>query len=280
MARENLRYAARTVTALQKDKPGWYATLVEKTGLAFEEVAQWQDVADRMYVPYDRELGIHSQDDHFLDQEPWDFTHTPAERYPVFLHHHPLMIYRRQIIKQADVVLAMFLLSHEFTIEQKKRNFDYYDPLTTGDSSLSASIQSIAASDIGYADKAYEYFRSTALMDLANVTGNVQDGIHLAATGGTWMALVYGFGGMRDHGGHLSFDPKLPAQWQRLKFPLMVRGMNLMVDIQHDAVTYLLRQGSELTISHQGQDVRLTGWEPRLCPLRSARPPALAAAST
>lgn len=280
MARENLRYAAQTVTALQKDKPGWYAALVEKTGLAFEEVAQWQTVADRMYVPYDRELGIHSQDDHFLDQEPWDFARTPAERSPVFLHHHPLMIYRRQIIKQADVVLAMFLLSHEFTVEQKKRNFDYYDPLTTGDSSLSASIQSIAASDIGYAEQAYEYFRSTALMDLANVTGNVQDGIHLAAMGGTWMALVYGFGGMRDHGGRLSFDPKLPAQWQRLKFPLMVRGMNLMVDIQPDAVTYLLRQGSELTISHQGQDVRLTGWEPRLCPLRSARPPALAAAST
>ena len=281
MARENLRYAAQTVAALHADKPDWYAVLVEKTGLTAKEVAEWQAVAAQMYVPYDQQLGIHPQDDHFLDQEPWYFSNTPAEKYPIFLHHHPLMIYRRQIIKQTDVVLAMFLLSHEFTPEQKKRNFDYYDPLTTGDSSLSASIQSIVASDIGYADKAYEYFRSTALMDLANVTGNVQDGIHLAATGGTWMALVYGFGGLRDYGGRLSFDPRLPAQWQRLKFPLTVRGMSLVVDIQPDTVTYVLRQGAELTITHQGQEVRLTAGVARSCRLDSARrPPALAAAST
>jgi alpha,alpha-trehalose phosphorylase len=281
MARENLRYAAQTVTALQKEKPGWYAVLVDKTGLAVEEIAQWQTAADKMYVPYDQQLGIHPQDDHFLEQEPWDFSSTPADKYPIFLHHHPLMIYRRQIIKQADVVLAMFLLGHEFTLEQKKRNFDYYDPLTTGDSSLSASIQSIAASEIFYTNKAYDYFRYAAFMDLANVRGNVQDGVHLASMGGTWMAVVYGFGGMRDEGGRLSFDPKLPTAWRRLKFPLMIQGMSLVVDIQHDCVTYLLRQGSALTISHQGQDVRLTGGVPRSCPLRSSLlPSSLAAAGT
>ena len=160
-----------------------------------------------------------------------------------------------------------FCWGHEFTLEQKKRNFDYYDPLTTGDSSLSASVQSIAASEIGYADKAYEYFRYAALMDLANVRGNVQDGVHLASIGGTWMALVYGFGGMRDQGGHLSFSPRLPAQWERLKFPLMIQGMSLVVDIQRDFVTYLLRQGNCLTISHQGEEVQLTVGVPCTHPL-------------
>lgn len=270
MARENLRYAAQTVAALREENPGPYAALVDKTGLAFEEIEEWRAAADQMYVPYDQELAIHPQDDHFLEQEPWDFSNTPVEKYPLLLHYHPLMIYRRQIIKQADVVLAMFLLGHEFTLEQKKRNFDYYDPLTTGDSSLSASIQSIMASEVGYAEKAYEYFRYAAFMDLANVRGNVQDGMHLASMGGTWMALVYGFGGMRDYNGRLSFDPKLPVQWRRLKFSLMIQGLRLTVDIEPDTVTYLLRQGTELTISHQGQDVRLTTGVPRSCPLRSA----------
>ena len=283
MARENLHYAARTVRALREGKPDWYAALVDKTGLAFEEIEEWQASADQMHVPYDQQLGIHPQDEHFLEREPWDFSNTPADRYPLLLHYHPLMIYRHQIIKQADVVLAMFLLGNEFSLEQKKRNFDYYDPLTTGDSSLSASIQSVAASEIGYADKAYEYFRYAALMDLANVRGNVQDGVHLASIGGTWMALVYGFGGMRDYGGQLSFEPKLPVQWERLKFPVMIQGMSLVVDIQRDAVTYLLRQGSELTIAHQGEDVQLTVGVPRTCSLRSSlneRAPALAAAGT
>lgn len=283
MARENLWYAAQTVSALREGKPDWYAALVDKTGLAFEEIEEWQAAADQMHVPYDQQLGIHPQDEHFLEREPWDFSNTSTDRYPLLLHYHPLMIYRHQIIKQADVVLAMFLLGNEFTLEQKKCNFDYYDPLTTGDSSLSASIQSVAASEVGYADKAYEYFRYAALMDLANVRGNVQDGVHLASIGGTWMALVYGFGGMRDYSGQLSFDPKLPVQWERLKFPLMIQGMSLVVDIQPDAVTYLLRQGSELTIVHQGEEVQLTVGVPRTCPLRSSlneRPPTLAAAGT
>ena len=267
MARENLWYASQTVAALREDKPERYAVLVDKTGLDFEEVAEWQAAADQMHVPYDTTLGIHSQDEHFLEREPWDFSNTPADKYPLLLHYHPLVIYRHQLIKQADVVLTMFLLGHEFTLEQKKRNFDYYDPLTTGDSSLSASVQSIAASEIGYADKAYAYFRYAALMDLANVRGNVQDGVHLASIGGTWMALVYGFGGMRDQGGHLSFSPRLPAQWERLKFPLMTQGMSLVVDIQQESVTYLLRRGSSVNISHQGEEVQLTVGVPCTRPL-------------
>ena len=137
------------------------------------------------YIPYDERTKINPQDDSFLDREVWDLKATPKDKFPLLLHYHPLVIYRYQVIKQADIVLAMFLLSHEFTQEQKKLNFDYYDPLTTGDSSLSACIQSIIAAEIGYDDAARKYLRYAVLMDLADVGGNVRDGVHVASIGGT-----------------------------------------------------------------------------------------------
>ena len=192
MARLNLRYAVDVVSGLREDDPAAFQALSHRTGLQAEEVEQWQRVADAMYLPYDESKGIHLQDADFLEHPVWDFENTPADGYPLLLNYHPLTIYRHQVIKQADVVLAMFLLGDEFSDEVKKRNFDYYDPLTTGDSSLSASIQGIAAAEVGYLDKAMEYGRYAVLMDLADVGHNVADGCHIASMGGTWMALVYG----------------------------------------------------------------------------------------
>ena len=132
------------------------------------------------------------------------------EKFPLLLHYHPLVIYRHQVLKQADIVLAMFLLGNEFSEEQKRRNFDYYDPLTTGDSSLSACVQSIIAAEIGNERQALEYFQYALLMDLGNVAGNVSDGVHIASAAGVWSSLVFGFGGVRDFNGRLSFAPRLP----------------------------------------------------------------------
>jgi len=140
MARENLRYAARTVESLQHEGPERFEVLVDRTGLEVAEIAEWKRAADSMFVPFDEQTGVHPQDDSFLDKQPWDFDSTSSDKYPLLLHHHPLVIYRHRVIKQADIVLAMFLLGHEFSAEQKKRNFDFYDPMTTGDSSLSVSI--------------------------------------------------------------------------------------------------------------------------------------------
>jgi len=181
----------------------------------------------------------------------------------LFLHFHPLVIYRFQVMKQPDVVLAMFLLGHEFSKEQKQRNFDYYDPLTTGDSSLSACIRSIMAAEAGHGDKAAEYLRRSLLMDLADVGGNVRDGAHIASIGGSWMAIVYGIAGMRDFGGRLSFDPKPTVLGaKRLRFPLTIRGQRLVVDIGKDSTTYLLEEGSELTITHRGEKIALKAGKP------------------
>jgi alpha,alpha-trehalose phosphorylase len=261
MARNNLRYAAETVEQLREKNPGIFRVLVDRTGLAMSEVAEWKNAADRMFVPYDKERGIHLQDDSFLDRERWDFENTPREKYPLLLHHHPLVIYRHQVIKQADVMLAMFLLGNEFTEEQKKKNFDFYDPLTTGDSSLSACIQCIMACEAGYLEKAARYARYAALVDLRDIAGNVRDGLHIASIGGTWMALVYGFAGMREHDGRLSFRPRLSrkAKTKGSRFRITIRGQTLEVnsDRETDQVTYQLVEGSRLTIEHCGEELEL-----------------------
>jgi alpha,alpha-trehalose phosphorylase len=262
MARENLRYAVHTVEMLREQHPDRYEALADRTGLEPREVENWRLAAEKMYIPYDEKTGVNPQDDSFLDRKPWDFDKTPPDRYPLLLHHHPLVIYRHRVIKQADVVLAMFLLPHEFSFEQKKRNFDFYDPLTTGDSSLSVSIQSIVGAELGYRAKAVEYARYAALMDLADVGGNVQDGCHIASMGGTWMAIVYGLSGLRDTNGRIGFKPLPPPYARRIAFNLRIRGCLLKIDITRDDVTYTLREGESLTFEHGKETVKLTPERP------------------
>jgi len=257
MARENMNYAAEVMTLMKKEKPERYAAIVDKTGFSPEEAEDWRRAAENMYIPYDKKLGIHLQDDTFFEKQSWDLDSEPAEHFPLLLHYHPLVIYRHRVIKQADVVLAMFLLGDAFSAEEKRRNFDYYDPLTTGDSSLSVCIQSIIAAENGYNELAFKYFRYAVLMDLADIGGNVRDGVHVASIGGTWMAIVYGLAGMRDLGGVLSFNPRLPIQWEGMSFPLTVRGSELVVEIVQNRVTYTVRKGKELTLLHQGREVTI-----------------------
>jgi alpha,alpha-trehalose phosphorylase len=216
-----------------------------------------------MYVPYDEKLQIIPQDDSFLDRELWDFQNTPSDRYPLLLFYHPLNIYRKQVIKQADVVLAMFLLGNAFSAEAKKRNFEFYDPLTTGDSSLSSCVEAIIAAEVGDIDKAIRYGMAALLMDLADVGGNVKDGCHIASMGGTWMMLTYGLGGMRDNDGTLSFWPRrAPEDNAILRFPVTYRGQMLEVEIGIDKVEYALREGECLVIRHETEEIQLTPEQP------------------
>jgi alpha,alpha-trehalose phosphorylase len=219
-------------------------------------------------VPYDDARGMNPQDAQFLEREMWDFDATPPERYPLLLHYHPLVIYRHQVLKQADVVLAMFLLGNEFTLDQKRRNFDYYDPLTTSDSSLSPPVHSIVAADIGDERRAMQHFRLALFMDLADVAGNTAHGVHVASTGGTWMALVYGFGGLRDFDGQICFDPLLPESWSSLRFPLTIRGRQVQVEVARDRLRLELEEGADMTVSVRGNPVELTAGHPASVPLR------------
>ncbi len=262
MARENLTYAARTLRDLGARNQRAYDHVVRATGLDAAEIEDWEKAAGSMFLPFDESKGVHAQDDSFMDKEVWDFAGTPDENYPLLLYYHPLNLYRHQVIKQSDTLLAMFLLGKNFSAEEKRRNFDYYDPLTTHDSSLSVCVQSIIANEVGYYDKALEYYRFAATMDLTDVGGNVRHGAHIASIGGAWMALAYGFGGLRDFGGEISFEPRVPEVWQRLTYHLSVRGSRLRVEATHDETTYKLLEGAEIAFSHCGKPIRLSADEP------------------
>jgi alpha,alpha-trehalose phosphorylase len=263
MARENLRYAGEVIELLREKEPDAYHALVEKTALQHSEVDAWLRAAENMYVPYNENLNIILQDDNFLDREPWDFRNTPSDRYPLLLFYHPLNIYRKQVIKQADVILAMFLLGDAFSSDEKKRNFEFYDSFTTGDSSLSSCVEAIIAAQTGQVDKAIRYGMAALLMDLADVGGNVKDGCHIASMGGTWMMLTYGFGGMRDDNGVLSFWPRrAPEENAILRFPLTYHGQMLQVEIGMDRVEYALHEGERLGIRHENEEIELTKANP------------------
>jgi alpha,alpha-trehalose phosphorylase len=252
MAAENLRLAADVVARLAADFATDYHRLVERTGLDPAEPEVWRRASEQIYVPYDDDQHVHLQDENFLDLKPWDFAGTPPEQYPLLLNFHPLVIYRHQVIKQADVVLATVLLPGRFSQQDRERIFEYYDPLTTGDSSLSESIQAVAAAAVGRFRSAEEYLVDAMAVDMADTAGNVRDGVHVASAGGTWMAVVFGFAGFRWRDG-VEFAPMLPTRARRLTFPLRLGSSLLEVDIERERVTYSLREGEPLAASHHGE---------------------------
>ncbi|GAA5207255.1 glycoside hydrolase family 65 protein [Microbacterium kyungheense] len=287
MARFNLRFAARTVREMAELDGEVYRQMVDRLALEPGEPEAWDRAAEAMHIPFSPSLGIHPQDHVFLEREVWDLENTPADKRPLLLHFHPLVIYRYQVLKQADVVLALFLQGNHFSPEDKLADFEYYDPLTTGDSTLSAVVQSILAAEVGYQDLALDYFRQSIFVDLADLHHNASDGVHVASAGGVWTALVSGFGGMRDHFGELSFDPRLPAAWPSLEFTLHWHGTALDVTVTRDelrvkagegdpvgfsvrGVGYVVGEGEEVVVALDGQGPVIAG-RPTLRQLGEAR---------
>jgi alpha,alpha-trehalose phosphorylase len=250
MAQHNLRAAAHAVQR--------HPAAARQFGVTDDEVASWRAAADKMFIPYDERLKVTPQAESFTEHEVWDFAATSPEQYPLFLHFPYFDIYRKQVIKQADLVLAMQLCGDAFTLEQKVRNFAYYEPLTVRDSSLSASGQAVIAAEVGQLDLAYDYFAETALLDLDDLEHNARDGIHIAAVAGTWMVLVAGFGGMRLHDNSISFAPRLPNNVERLAFHLTFCERHLRLDVTEKEVTYRLLNGSELKTWHHGKEIILS----------------------
>jgi alpha,alpha-trehalose phosphorylase len=271
MARENLRMAAAVVEDLQQHSQEHYDRLVAATNVAPTEVELWRRAADAMYVPYDQQARVHLQDDSFLDLKPWDFEGTAPEKYPLLLHFHPLFIYRHQVIKQPDMLLAAFLLDQEFTEADKRRIFDYYDPITTGDSSLSECIEAIVACAVGEVGAAHRYLLDSAVVDLADRNLNVRDGVHLASCAGTWMAMVNGFAGMRDTDGELSFRPSLPPHWGRVRFRVRVRGSLLELELRQGETRYRLIEGPPLSVRHVEESFLLEPGRERVFAIPIAR---------
>jgi alpha,alpha-trehalose phosphorylase len=242
-------------------------------GVADEEVAAWRDAAAAIFIPYDDELGVHPQDDAFTEHQVWDFAATPKEHYPLLLHVPYFDLYRKQVVKQPDLVLAMHLRGDAFTQEQKERNFAYYERLTVRDSSLAAGTQAVLAAEVGHMDLAYDYLGETARMDLDDLQHNTRDGVHLAALAGTWIALVDGFGGMRNGDGRLGFAPRLPPGLTRLVLNLCYRGRWLRVTATPTSATYALLAGQPLQLTHYETTLTLTVDGPATCPIPQAPVP-------
>ncbi|MFY1685489.1 glycoside hydrolase family 65 protein [Micromonospora sp. WMMD730] len=239
-------------------------------GVSEEEAAEWRDAATAMHIPYDEDLDVHEQVEGFTRLQEWDFAHTPTEKYPLLLHYPYFDLYRKQVVKQADLVLAMHWRGDAFTDAQKLRNFLYYERRTVRDSSLSACTQAVLAAEVGHAELAHSYLREAALMDLHDLNENTRDGVHMASLAGAWIALVGGFGGLRDHDGELSFAPRLSSRLSRLEFSLQWRSMRLRVDVRPHQTTYSLRNGGPDTVvelRHHGETVRVTSAAPVTVPV-------------
>ncbi|SCY89658.1 glycoside hydrolase family 65 protein [Alkaliphilus peptidifermentans] len=259
MAQMHLYYAVELDDFMKKEDLEKYESLRKRLELKDEEVQLWRRAAENMYLPYNEELGINPQDDTFIYKEPYDIESIPVERLPLVFNWHPLNIWRYQVCKQADVLLLMLLQSEKFSIELKKANFDYYEPKTTHDSSLSACVFSVIASEIGYKEFAYNYFMQTARMDLDDYNNNVNKGVHTASMAGAWMCIVNGFSGLRIYDNKLHFKPYLPDKWKSYEFKITFKNSKLRIQISKDKVVYRLMKGKDISFYHFDKEVVILG---------------------
>jgi alpha,alpha-trehalose phosphorylase len=256
MAARNLQAAAAAAIR--------YPPRAAELGVDEHEIDSWRAAAAAIVIPFDHELGVTAQSEGFTRYRRWDFNRTHVDDYPLLLHYPYYLLYSSQVVKQADLVFALYLFGDRFSPEQKLKDFDFYEAITVRDSSLSASIQAIVAAEVGHLDLAYEYFHETAFVDLHDFAGNTADGLHLASLSGAWLVAVAGFGGLRDYGDTLTFAPRLPKPLTTLSFRLLYRGRRLRVEIGPDLARYELLAGEPLTLLHYGEPVTLTPAAPQV----------------
>ncbi|MEV4678741.1 glycoside hydrolase family 65 protein [Actinomadura sp. NPDC049382] len=245
MARRNLQEAAEMAMR--------HPDVADRLGVNAEEAASWRDAAAAMLIPYDERLGVHPQSESFTNHARWDFASTKPDHYPLLLNYPYFDLYRKQVVKQADLVLALHLCGEAFTDEQKERDFCYYEGLTVRDSSLSAQTQAVVAAEVGQLELAHDYLGETALMDLHDLNRNTRDGLHIASMAGAWSGLVAGFGGMRAGKGELKFAPRLPGGISRLTFRMRYRGNLIKVGVTAEEARYELLDGPGLPLWHHGE---------------------------
>jgi alpha,alpha-trehalose phosphorylase len=257
MARENLRYASAVYVLMEKQYPGVLKQLADRIALDKSEPEAWARAAGLMYLPYDDQEKINLQDDSFMQKAEWDFQNTPKENYPLLLHYHPLVIYRHKVLKQADTILADFILDKYMTKEQIRQDYEYYEPRTTHDSSLSACIYSIAACQIGLTGKAYEHFTGSLREDLDNGKKNTKDGLHIANMAGTGMCVINGFAGIRQHDTTLIINPQKPRDWSGYSFMIRFRKRLIRLEVREEEAELRLLEGEPISVFLNGKDVFL-----------------------
>ena len=254
MAKNNLMMAAKYAKLLKQQ----HQDLLERLGVDNAEINDFEYAADQMVLPFDRDRRVKMQDDSSMAKPFWPIDKTANNQFPLLLHFHPMILYHYQVNKQADTVMSDFLFPADQSTDQLKRDFNYYEAITVHDSSLSRAIFGVLAHRLHLAGKAYGYFMDTALMDLTNSQGNTDAGVHAANMGGTWLSLIYGFGGLEQERGTLNFDPKLPDQWTNLTFKLKFKHRLLAVRVTQTSLTLTLLSGTDLSVFFRHQPQRLT----------------------
>ena len=251
LCRKQFYFALETMQLLKEKYPEKYNELCEKCDVDEQEFALWKKAADNMYIPYHKELELYMQDDQFLYRDPIDIEAIPVSKLSLLANLHPLNLWRYQVAKQADTVLLTFLCSEEFSKEMRKKIFDFYEPKTIHDSSLSPGVHSIAACDIEYIDEAYGYFKQTARMDLDNVNRNTSIGIHAACMGSAWMNIVNGFAGMRVIKGVIHFNPIIPEGWDEYSFKIRYQDRIIKITVTKQFTEYKLIKGESISLKHK-----------------------------
>ncbi|WP_308798872.1 glycoside hydrolase family 65 protein [Agromyces silvae] len=258
MAGQNLEFAAAAARR--------HADRARDLGVTGDEIDAWERAAGAVAIPFDERRGVHAQSAGFTDHARWAFERTTADQYPLQAHFPYFDLYRKQVVKQADLTLAMFFAPDAFTPEQKAANFGYYEQLTVRDSSLSAAVQAVVAAEVGHLDLAADYLAEAATLDLDDLHDNTDEGMHMASLAGIWTALTCGFGGMRDSDAGVRFAPRLPPQLTRIAFGIKLAGHTLRLEVRPDATTYRLSDGPPVTVHHFGEPVELEAGHPLTLP--------------
>ena len=232
MARENIKDALWALEEIGKRNPAGLEEISRRLGITGEETEYWEKIVENMYFPYDEERQIYPLDDGFMMRKTWDESKIPEEkRHLLYENYHPLFVYRQRMSKQADAILGMLLHCDLFSVEELRRNYDFYQEVTLHHSSLSTCIFGMLACRIGYREEAYRYFAESARMDLDDYHNNFYAGIHAANMAGTWQAIVFGFGGVRVHDGMLLIEPFLPEAWDGYSFHISYQGSRLKISV-------------------------------------------------
>ena len=260
MVQFHLRYALEIYEEMKTEAPKKLMSLAEKIGLTDDELRLWKDAADKIYYKVNDKYGIYEQDDHFVYNDSVDMNTIP-KNYDIRHMFHPLDLWRMQVLKQADVVLLNFVLGDKFTLEEKKRNYDYYEPKTNHGSSLSAAVHSIMANEIGYTDDAYSYFKSAAFMDIDDYKKNTDGGLHMACLGSVWMTVVNGFLGMRDYESGLEFNVHIPNEWNGCKCKILYKGNIIAINADKEKTVFTLVTGNRVEFKANGISVMLNNNE-------------------
>ncbi len=246
-AKHNLLWAVKIYKMLEEKN--LIKRVKEKIILNYKEIEEFQRAAENMYIPYDKELRISPQDDSFLKKAMWNIESTPKDKFPLLMHYHPLYLYRHQVCKQPDTVLSHFIFEDEETVDTIMNSFLYYEKITTHDSSLSTCIFSIVASKLKLYDKAFSYFGDSAKLDLFDTHQNTKDGIHTANMGGNYMAIVYGFCGLRIKEKGIFFNPWIPDKWEMYKFKIQFEESLIQIEVRKDKSIFTLLSGKEKKIN-------------------------------